>query len=953
MKIGRRGFLVASAAGWATLKAKFLASRALPVVSSRETASNRLSGFKMVATGSWVRLGDAPQGYDSAFACGLQGWNIVNGGSPASYHFAVQPSGDFGVAIGFYDPITKPGKRVQNVVIDGDLVDTIDPAAEGRPVVRLYKASDLNGDGWLEVTCSHAHDEAGITGLMNIIWIFNAETFGKLDAGRLARGEDATPHIYRVDYRTESYPQRGHIDYPRLSDERLKKMLPLRPIQLDLGLNLPEPIDPLDLQIRGELADRVQTLLDRWGFVGRDQKLVAGFLSDSGFETASRYLDTVCLLSRLTKRNFELQVSFEALLARQDRNSQYPGAFVGGKGDARPAASWTQGIALGALMSFYEHSGGDPRATQAGERVVDWYDNLLQGKFSVGSWGGNGRYGALEPLVAFYWRTRNPKALALAKKIADLGRESGGIAWMIYGKEQEDHLHSCLNTVRGFPWLYAATGDRSYLEDAIAACDRVYEWCTWSNGMVAELVHPPEPHCFKTDETCPTADEVMLSYHLWDLTREGRFYDRAETIYYNGIRFQQWFTGNFNTYSDPYVGLKGPDNWWCCSWWGAKALFEVARNLYATSPQEGFINGFMPSHATLRLDKGSVDIDTEADIPSSGDIHLTVSPREIERFALNVRIPGWSSFREIEINGEASAIQPQSGYARIERSWKTGDRVDVRFDLPLRVVLDSGYGPTQIQTGPVSIDGANPVGARSILIYRGPVILAQFRLQNGCDLVWAYTGDDPYLFETTKTVPDKFVIGRSEFRHESTPKLTRVAKKPEGILIQWEWETGPEAAWVVKRSAWIRATLPVQIEYGAEIIPPPSPDSKDVESALDTGRFCGVRMQWPTTEPSTYFEKRGYPKRPTVSVDNREPVQQAYDGLRGNRIALDSGSVRYQVSSKSRSLIASEDKSGTYSGIYCLPRKKRDGHLLASCLLAITGQSQFQMPLISPHAGVA
>jgi len=465
MKIGRRGFLVASAAGWATLKAKFLASRALPVVSSRETASNRLSGFKMVATGSWVRLGDAPQGYDSAFACGLQGWNIVNGGSPASYHFAVQPSGDFGVAIGFYDPITKPGRRVQNVVIDGDLVDTIDPAAEGKPV--------------------------------------------------------------------------------------------------------------------------------------------------------------------------------------------------------------------------------------------------------------------------------------------------------------------------------------------------------------------------------------------------------------------------------------------------------------------------------------------------------TVSPREIERFALNVRIPGWSSFREIEINGEASALRPQSGYARIERSWKIGDRVDVRFDLPLRVVLDSGYGPTPIQTGPVSIDGADPVGARSILIYRGPVILAQFRLQNGCDLVWTYTGDDPYLLETIKTVPDKFVIGRSEFRHESTPELTHLAKKPEGILIQWEWETGPDAAWVVKRSAWIRATLPVQIEYGAEIIPPPSPDSKDVENVLDTGRFCGVRMQWPTTEPSTYFEKRGYPKRPTVSVDSREPVQQAYDGLRGNRIVLDSGSVRYQVSSKSRSLIANEDRSGAYSGIYCLPRKKQDGHLLASCMLAITGQSQFQMPLISPHAGVA
>ena len=177
------------------------------------------------------------------------------------------------------------------------------------------------------MTCSHAHDEAGITGLINVIWIFDSESWGNLDTGKLARGEQAVPPIYRLDYKTGSYPQRGHIDYPRLSAEQLKTMLPLRPMQMDLGLSLPEPIDPRDLELRGELADRIQTLFDRWGFVGRDQRLVAGFLSDSGFETACRYLDTMCLLSRLTKRNFELHVCFEALLARQDRGKSVPRGF--------------------------------------------------------------------------------------------------------------------------------------------------------------------------------------------------------------------------------------------------------------------------------------------------------------------------------------------------------------------------------------------------------------------------------------------------------------------------------------------------------------------------------------------------------------------------------------------------------------------------------------------------
>ena len=58
--------------------------------------------------------------------------------------------------------------------------------------------------------------------------------------------------------------------------------------------------------------------------------------------------------------------------------------------------------------------------------------------------------------------------------------------------------------------------------------------------------------------------------------------------------------GRFNTYSDPYVGLKGPDNWWCCTWWGGKALYETARHLYAASATEDYVNGFMPSAADLR-----------------------------------------------------------------------------------------------------------------------------------------------------------------------------------------------------------------------------------------------------------------------------------------------------------------------------------------------------------------
>ena len=62
-------------------------------------------------------------------------------------------------------------------------------------------------------------------------------------------------------------------------------------------------------------------------------------------------------------------------------------------------------------MAYYELSGGDPRALEAAGRIVAWRTGYLRGKFSVGSWGGNGHFGAVEPLVAYAWRTKDPKSL--------------------------------------------------------------------------------------------------------------------------------------------------------------------------------------------------------------------------------------------------------------------------------------------------------------------------------------------------------------------------------------------------------------------------------------------------------------------------------------------------------------------------------------------------------------
>jgi metal-sulfur cluster biosynthetic enzyme len=335
----------------------------------------------IAATGFWSNAGAVPADFDPAFGQALYGWTGSKSGSAASFHLVVRPSGKYLLAIGFFDPQTTPGARLQDIVIDGRKVDTLDPAGP-RPTVRLYDAADRNGDGYLQVSCSHVKDECGATGLMNIVWLFEADQRGKVDAEKLARGNNSIKPLFRLDAASADRQSREHINFPKLPETQQKRMLPLRPVALGIVPARPQPVDPLHLEIQGELRNRIRLVLDRWGYAGRDQKLVAGFLADAGFDTSARALEVYCMFSRLMKVDLDLQVPFEALLSRQQRSGELAGAFPGGAGVPRLACSWEQGTLLQAMLAYYEHSGGDPRALEAARQIVEWEDRMISGKLN-------------------------------------------------------------------------------------------------------------------------------------------------------------------------------------------------------------------------------------------------------------------------------------------------------------------------------------------------------------------------------------------------------------------------------------------------------------------------------------------------------------------------------------------------------------------------------------------
>ena len=69
---------------------------------------------------------------------------------------------------------------------------------------------------------------------------------------------------------------------------------------------------------------------------------------------------------------------------------------------------------------------------------------------------------------------------------------------------------------------------------------------------------------------------------------------------------------------------------------------------------------------------------------SAKQIELTITPARAATFPLLLRIPGWAADASITVNGQTIAAVKPGTFHRVERTWQAGDRVALRFPMPVR-----------------------------------------------------------------------------------------------------------------------------------------------------------------------------------------------------------------------------------------------------------------------------
>ena len=123
--------------------------------------------------------------------------------------------------------------------------------------------------------------------------------------------------------------------------------------------------------------------------------------------------------------------------------------------------------------------------------------------------------------------------------------------------------------------------------------------------------------------------------------------------------------------------------------------------MYAHTERDIYVTLYAANSTIVPLEGGKVQIEQETKYPFDGKIVLTIDPvREGQKFSLRLRIPTWArekflpgalySFTTpppknwiISVNGQLVKTKLEKGFATVERSWKSGDKV--QLDLPMPV----------------------------------------------------------------------------------------------------------------------------------------------------------------------------------------------------------------------------------------------------------------------------
>ncbi len=324
-------------------------------------------------------------------------------------------------------------------------------------------------------------------------------------------------------------------------------------------------------------------------------------------------------------------------------------------------------------------------------------------------------------LVKLYRVTGDKKYLDLARFFLDI-RGPKGRSYNQANLRPVDQTEAVGHSVRA-TYMYSGMADIAAIENDSAylnAITKIWEnlvygkmYLTGGIGATGGNEGFADPYILPNMsaycETCASIGDIFFNQRLFLLHGQSKYIDILEKTLYNSMLSGVSLSADRFFYPNPLEsnGQHQRQAWFgcaCCPSNVARFVPAIPGYIYAVTDKELYVNLFISNEADITIGKRKVRISQKANFPWDGKVELTVNPETNGKFILKIRIPGWAQNEaqpgglykftdqdtepvKIFINGKVTDLNLADGYALVSRKWKSGDKVEVEFPMPVRKVV--------------------------------------------------------------------------------------------------------------------------------------------------------------------------------------------------------------------------------------------------------------------------
>ena len=257
--------------------------------------------------------------------------------------------------------------------------------------------------------------------------------------------------------------------------------------------------------------------------------------------------------------------------------------------------------------------------------------------------------------------------------------------------------------------------------DLLATCERLWQdvvttklYITGGIGSASENEGFTRDYDLPNEnsyaETCASIGLFLFGHRMLQARLDGQYGDVMERALYNNILSGISLEGRCFFYDNPMASSGSHQRvgwpWWtpCCPPNLARLVSSLSGYLYSQREDAIAVHHYVTSEArtngiTLRVRSG---------LPYQGNNAVEVQADAPLEKSLSFRVPDWAGQYDLKVNGESLAPPVESGYVTVRRTWVPGDRVELNFELPVRMKfcryeVDVNRGRLALTRGPAGL----------------------------------------------------------------------------------------------------------------------------------------------------------------------------------------------------------------------------------------------------------